>query len=157
LHTIERGVVFVKHSIKIPKKVGTGAKATAQSRGSNIHSIHVYINSEDGILDLTHQNRAIHLQVFGRAIKMMLGIRRLVSANGIFNGSKKRIGISMRAMTSVSAAESHEPAVLLPQMPAFDYKPQPYTGPLADEILKKRKQFLGPSNFYFYDKPVSIA
>lgn len=88
---------------------------------------------------------------------MMQGIRRLVGANGIFNGNKKRIGIGMRAMASVSAAESHEPSVVLPQMPAFDYKPQPYTGPSAEEILKKRKQFLGPSNFYFYDKPLNIV
>jgi hypothetical protein len=61
------------------------------------------------------------------------------------------------AKASTSAAKIHEPVFLLPQMHAFDYNPQPYTGPLADETLKKRKQFLGPYNFYFYDKLSDIV
>ena len=63
----------------------------------------------------------------------------------------------MRAMTSTSAAENHGLSMVLPQIPASDYKFQPYTRPLADEILKKRKQFLGPSNFYFHDEPLNIV
>ena len=42
-----------------------------------------------------------------------------------------------------------------PVLPAFDYQPKPYTGPLADEVLQKRKKFLGSSLFYYYQKPVS--
>ena len=43
-----------------------------------------------------------------------------------------------------------------PQLPPFDYQPKPYKGPSADEILQKRKKFLGPSLFYYYQKPVSL-
>ncbi|KAF2293103.1 hypothetical protein GH714_036741 [Hevea brasiliensis] len=43
-----------------------------------------------------------------------------------------------------------------PQLPLFDYQPKPYNGPLADEILQKRKKFLGPSLFY-YQKPLNIV
>jgi alanine-glyoxylate transaminase/(R)-3-amino-2-methylpropionate-pyruvate transaminase len=42
-------------------------------------------------------------------------------------------------------------------MPSFDYSPPPYTGPTADQILRKRKEFLSPSMFYFYDKPVNVV
>ncbi|GLJ55571.1 hypothetical protein SUGI_1193400 [Cryptomeria japonica] len=42
-------------------------------------------------------------------------------------------------------------------MPPFDYKPQPYSGPFLDEILQKRKQYLCPSMFYFYEKPLNIV
>ncbi|OMO55243.1 Aminotransferase class-III [Corchorus olitorius] len=42
-------------------------------------------------------------------------------------------------------------------MPPFDYSPPPYTGPSADEILSKRKQYLSPSLFHFYNKPLNIV
>ncbi|KAJ6916873.1 hypothetical protein NC652_019320 [Populus alba x Populus x berolinensis] len=44
-----------------------------------------------------------------------------------------------------------------PQLPPFDYQPKPYKGPSADEILQKRKKFLGPSLFYYYQKPLNIV
>ncbi|KZV34952.1 alanine--glyoxylate aminotransferase 23, mitochondrial-like [Dorcoceras hygrometricum] len=44
-----------------------------------------------------------------------------------------------------------------PNMPPFDYTPPAYTGPSADEILKKRKEFLSPSIFHLYKKPVNIV
>lgn len=44
-----------------------------------------------------------------------------------------------------------------PELPPFDYQPKPYKGPLADEVLEKRKKFLGPSLFYYYQKPVNIS
>lgn len=44
-----------------------------------------------------------------------------------------------------------------PKMPAFDYSPPPYTGPTADEILRKRKEYLSPSMFCFYNKPLNIV
>ncbi|KAJ4715636.1 Alanine-glyoxylate aminotransferase 2, mitochondrial, putative, expressed [Melia azedarach] len=44
-----------------------------------------------------------------------------------------------------------------PQLPPFDYQPKPYTGPSADQVLQKRKTFLGPSLFYYYQKPLNIV
>ena len=41
-----------------------------------------------------------------------------------------------------------------PVLPPFDYEPRPYKGPLTDEIFQKRKKFLGPSLFHYYQKPV---
>ncbi|KAK4396052.1 Alanine--glyoxylate aminotransferase 23, mitochondrial [Sesamum angolense] len=46
---------------------------------------------------------------------------------------------------------------IFPQLPTFDYTPPTYTGPTAAEILAKRKEFLSPSMFYFYKKPVNIV
>ncbi|KAF3448864.1 hypothetical protein FNV43_RR09580 [Rhamnella rubrinervis] len=45
----------------------------------------------------------------------------------------------------------------VPKLPPFDYSPPPYDGPSADEILAKRKQFLSPSMFYFYKKPLNVV
>ncbi|GLJ06332.1 hypothetical protein SUGI_0036620 [Cryptomeria japonica] len=69
--------------------------------------------------------------------------------NGIV--SNKGAAIS----TAVEKKETH--GFSLPQMPPFDYKPQPYSGPFLDEILQKRKQYLCPSMFYFYEKPLNIV
>ncbi|RWV95425.1 hypothetical protein GW17_00041954 [Ensete ventricosum] len=41
-----------------------------------------------------------------------------------------------------------------PSLPPFDHSPRPYKGMLADEVLEKRKKFLGPSLSYYYQKPV---
>lgn len=57
-------------------------------------------------------------------------------------------GLAQQAMTDNSEA-------VHPRMPHFDYSPPPYTGPNIDQILKKRKEFLSPSMFYFYKEPVS--
>ncbi|ERM94293.1 alanine--glyoxylate aminotransferase 2 homolog 1, mitochondrial [Amborella trichopoda] len=48
-------------------------------------------------------------------------------------------------------------SVAEPKLPPFDYEPKPYTGPRVDEILQKRKRFLGPSLFYYYQKPLNIV
>jgi hypothetical protein len=40
------------------------------------------------------------------------------------------------------------------RLPPFAYTPPPYTGPSADVILSKRKEFLSPSMFCLYRKPV---
>lgn len=45
---------------------------------------------------------------------------------------------------------------VMPNIPAFDYVPPAYTGPSAAEILRKRREFLSPSMFYFYEKPVCV-
>lgn len=43
-----------------------------------------------------------------------------------------------------------------PSLPPFDYEPRPYNGPRADQVFEKRKKFLGPSLFHFYQKPVCL-
>ena len=53
-------------------------------------------------------------------------------------------------------APLQENDLLLPKMPPFDYSPPPYNGPSAADILQKRKQYLSPSIFCFYNQPVSL-
>ena len=57
-------------------------------------------------------------------------------------------------IASISATARAAPETV-PQMPAFDYTPVPYTGPLANEILEKRRRFMNPSIVLFYKKHVS--
>ncbi|KAK3212210.1 hypothetical protein Dsin_016916 [Dipteronia sinensis] len=45
----------------------------------------------------------------------------------------------------------------LRKLPPFDYSPPPYTGPSAADILAKRKAYLSPSLFHFYNKPLNIV
>ncbi|RRT55552.1 hypothetical protein B296_00028350, partial [Ensete ventricosum] len=45
---------------------------------------------------------------------------------------------------------------VVPGMPPFDYAPPRYDGPRAAEILRKRSEYLSPSMFYFYKKPVGM-
>lgn len=61
-------------------------------------------------------------------------------------------GFSLAADATTKEASSP----VVPQMPAFDFTPQPYDGPKADEILAKRKKFLNPALFLYYKKHVSI-
>src|SRR6187549_2445250 len=44
-----------------------------------------------------------------------------------------------------------------PVLPPFDYQPQPYTGPSAEEILQRRKQVLSPGIFIYYKKHIAIV
>ncbi|KAG9151764.1 hypothetical protein Leryth_002041 [Lithospermum erythrorhizon] len=57
---------------------------------------------------------------------------------------------SLRRLSSTAAPPP-------PQIPHFEYTPKPYKGPLTDEIMHKRKTFLGPSLFHFYQKPINIV
>ncbi|KAL8531249.1 hypothetical protein ACS0TY_008032 [Phlomoides rotata] len=45
----------------------------------------------------------------------------------------------------------------LPQMPPFDYTPPPYAGPSADEILKKRQEFLNPAVNHLFKQPLNLV
>ncbi|XP_075654371.1 alanine--glyoxylate aminotransferase 2 homolog 1, mitochondrial [Castanea sativa] len=45
----------------------------------------------------------------------------------------------------------------LPQLPPFDHAPRPYNGPRADQVFQKRKKFLGPSLFHYYQEPLNIV
>ncbi len=44
-----------------------------------------------------------------------------------------------------------------PVLPAFDFVPDPYTGPSAEEVLRLRQQHLNPGIFYYYQKPLMIV
>ncbi|XP_022157292.1 alanine--glyoxylate aminotransferase 2 homolog 2, mitochondrial-like isoform X2 [Momordica charantia] len=48
-------------------------------------------------------------------------------------------------------------AAIIPKLPAFEYCPPPYDGPSAEEIMAKRKEFLSPSMFCFYKKPLNLV
>jgi alanine-glyoxylate transaminase/(R)-3-amino-2-methylpropionate-pyruvate transaminase len=42
-------------------------------------------------------------------------------------------------------------------LPPSDFRPSPYTGPSAEEVLALRKQYLSPALFAYYRKPVMIV
>ncbi|KAK7340017.1 hypothetical protein VNO77_20709 [Canavalia gladiata] len=44
-----------------------------------------------------------------------------------------------------------------PVLPKFDYTPPAYSGPSADEILAKRREYLNPSIFHFYKTPLNVV
>ena len=44
-----------------------------------------------------------------------------------------------------------------PGLPTFDYQPQPYRGPSAEEVLRLRRQFLNPGIFLYYKRPLMIV
>lgn len=44
-----------------------------------------------------------------------------------------------------------------PQLPPFDHKPQPYTGPSYEQTLATRKQYLNPALFLYYKKPLMVV
>jgi alanine-glyoxylate transaminase / (R)-3-amino-2-methylpropionate-pyruvate transaminase len=44
-----------------------------------------------------------------------------------------------------------------PALPPFDYQPQPYRGPSAEEVLRLRRQFLNPGLFLYYKRPLMIV
>src|SRR5712664_2829870 len=49
---------------------------------------------------------------------------------------------------------SHVTGSTLPPTP---HKPEPYTGPSADEVLALRKQFLNPGIFLYYKQPLMLV
>src|ERR1044071_4831178 len=42
-------------------------------------------------------------------------------------------------------------------LPPTSFKPHPYTGPSAEEVLRLRKQYLNPGLFLYYKKPIMIV
>ena len=49
------------------------------------------------------------------------------------------------------------PPAAAPALPPCDYAPRPYEGPSAEEVLALRRQFLSPSIFHYYQRPVMIV
>ncbi|KAG6721870.1 hypothetical protein I3842_03G133500 [Carya illinoinensis] len=73
--------------------------------------------------------------------------------------AKSLSGSSFSTIPSSSAAAA-APSVgdgPPPRLPPFDHSPRSYKGPVADEVFQKRKKFLGPSLFHFYQKPLNIV
>ncbi|XP_062215649.1 alanine--glyoxylate aminotransferase 2 homolog 3, mitochondrial-like isoform X1 [Phragmites australis] len=54
-------------------------------------------------------------------------------------------------------AAAAEKTAAAPRMPAFDHVPLPYDGPSSADIARKRAEFLSPSLFHFYSKPLNIV
>ncbi|KAI3450266.1 hypothetical protein Pfo_006931 [Paulownia fortunei] len=73
-----------------------------------------------------------------------------------FSAKASRFPRSAVASQSTLAQHAQENEPLLPKMPPFDYTPPPYTGPSAEEILRKRQQFLSPAVFHFFEKPLNL-
>lgn len=44
-----------------------------------------------------------------------------------------------------------------PELPPFDYQPQPYAGPSAEDVLRLRREFLNPGIFLYYKKPLMLV
>src|SRR5438309_9081915 len=44
-----------------------------------------------------------------------------------------------------------------PALPATTHSPGHYTGPSAEQVLAKRKQFLNPGLFLYYKKPLMLV
>jgi len=44
-----------------------------------------------------------------------------------------------------------------PELPRFDYQPQPHRGPSAEEVLRLRREFLNPGIFLYYKRPLMIV
>ncbi|CAD6211120.1 unnamed protein product [Miscanthus lutarioriparius] len=64
----------------------------------------------------------------------------------------------VRRFSRVAAAAPAETATAVPpRMPAFDHVPLPYDGPSAADIARKRAEYLSPSLFHFYSKPLNIV
>ncbi|XP_048571825.1 alanine--glyoxylate aminotransferase 2 homolog 1, mitochondrial-like [Triticum urartu] len=64
---------------------------------------------------------------------------------------------ALRRLVSSEAAPEQALPRPLPEMPPFDHRPSPYAGMGGAEILEKRKKFLGPSLFYYYQKPLNMV
>lgn len=80
-------------------------------------------------------------------------MKRAVMRRALWGSTHFHRSYSRTADACAAAADVH----VIPKMPPFNYTPPPYTGPAASEILAKRKEFLSPSMFYFYTKPVSLS
>lgn len=88
---------------------------------------------------------AFHNQILKKAL-------REANSKTLHGLSRPAFSTSFSSIPSISAAT--DAAHPKPVLPPFHYEPKPYKGPLADEIFQKRKKFLGPSLFHYYQKPV---
>ncbi|XP_041024185.1 alanine--glyoxylate aminotransferase 2 homolog 3, mitochondrial [Juglans microcarpa x Juglans regia] len=82
-------------------------------------------------------------------------VRKAVSS------AARNSAIAQRCFSHSRVAQKEAPLqkddVSVPKMPPFDYSPPPYNGPSAGEILAKRKDYLSPSLFHLYKKPLNVV
>ena len=84
-------------------------------------------------------------------IKMM---QRFTAKRSLQNVSASLL---RRCISSTSQTASvKDTDEFLARLPPFDYTPPPYSGPSADEVLNKRKEFLSPSMPLLFRKPVTF-
>ncbi|KAL6645524.1 hypothetical protein ACP70R_017132 [Stipagrostis hirtigluma subsp. patula] len=79
-------------------------------------------------------------------------LRRAASGRGV-----RPAEVLRRLVSSEAAAPQGAPPRSPPEMPPFDHQPRPYAGMAGAEIFEKRKLFLGPSLFHYYQKPLNIV
>lgn len=63
---------------------------------------------------------------------------------------RSAVELIRRGLATASPVEAVPP----PSLPPFDHQPRPYTGISGEEILHKRRTYLGPSLFHYYQNPV---
>lgn len=102
-------------------------------------------------------NRKTYIDFNVRVGKMQRFGMRKAEWGRHLQGWQRRYSRLARTQTTEASCLPEQDVVSVPKMPPFDYSPPPYTGPTLDEIFNKRKEFLSPSMFYFYNKPVSCG
>ncbi|GMJ08533.1 alanine:glyoxylate aminotransferase 3 [Hibiscus trionum] len=84
-------------------------------------------------------------------------MQRFIPARRLLSVTKYYLRRQRRCFSQVAANEVDNNDGFVPKIPSFDYSPPPYTGPSADEILSKRKEYLSPAMFTLYSKPLNIV
>ncbi|KAK8663627.1 hypothetical protein V6N13_083436 [Hibiscus sabdariffa] len=84
-------------------------------------------------------------------------MQRFVPVRRLLSETKYSLRRQQRCFSQVAQNEVDNNDGFLPKMPSFDYSPPPYTGPSADDILSKRKEYLSPAMFTLYSKPLNIV
>eukprot|EP00198_Chlamydomonas_reinhardtii_P013617 XP_001702954.1 alanine-glyoxylate transaminase [Chlamydomonas reinhardtii] len=78
------------------------------------------------------------------------------SVSTLGRGLLSQVSDGCRAfLSSFPAVETKEATT--PRMPDFAHTPAPYSGPSAEEVIALRKQYLSPSLFWHFKKPVMIV
>ncbi|CAD5322458.1 unnamed protein product [Arabidopsis thaliana] len=87
-------------------------------------------------------------------------MRKLTAVNSLLKRNNyllPRHGSSQTAAQRTSSVRETETETKLPKMPPFNYSPPPYDGPSTAEIIAKRREFLSPALFHFYNTPLNIV
>ncbi|XP_039045738.1 alanine--glyoxylate aminotransferase 2 homolog 2, mitochondrial-like [Hibiscus syriacus] len=84
-------------------------------------------------------------------------MQRFIPVRRLLTEAKSSLRRLRRCFSQVTQNEVDKSDGFVPKMPSFDYTPPPYTGPSADEILSKRKEYLSPAMFTLYSKPLNIV
>ncbi|GMI93062.1 alanine:glyoxylate aminotransferase 3 [Hibiscus trionum] len=84
-------------------------------------------------------------------------MQRFIPVRRLLSEIKYSLRRQRRFLSQVAQSEVDNNDGFVPKMPSFDYSPPPYTGPSADEILSKRKEYLSPAMFTLYSKPLNIV